>query len=251
MAKLIILGSANAVPDGEHENTHLAVVGRESTLLIDCASNPIVRLSQAGIQLDKISGIILTHFHPDHVSGTPLLLMNLWLLGRKKPLDIFGLPHTLDRLEGLLDFYEWSHWPNFFPVTFHRLPEEDLFLVVDTDDYRVYTSPVRHLIPTIGLRIEFASSGKSLAYSCDTQPCQEVVNLAAGVDVLLHEATGATPGHSSAEQAGAAACQAEVGMLYLIHYPTRKGDPKRLIAEARREFQGEIDLAEDFMELEF
>jgi ribonuclease Z len=251
MAKLIILGSANAVPDQDHENTHMAVVGKESTLLIDCVSNPIVRLSRAGIELDHLTGIVLTHFHPDHVSGTPLLLMNMWLLGRRKPLDIYGLNHTLDRLQGLLDFYEWSHWPNFFPVTFHRLPEEELAPVLDAGDFQVSASPVRHLIPTIGLRIEFNSSGKSIAYSCDTQPCEEVVRLAAGVNVLFHEATGATPGHSSAAQAGAIARQAEVAKLYLIHYPTRGNSTGRLIEEASREYQGQINLAEDFMELEF
>jgi ribonuclease Z len=251
MAKLIILGSANAVPDQDHENTHMAVIGKEGTLLIDCVSNPVVRLEKAGIPLEDLSAIILTHFHPDHVSGTPLLLMNMWLLGRRKPLDIYGLSHTLDRMEGLLDFYEWKHWPNFFPVAFHRLPEEELTPVLNGSDFKVSASPVRHLIPTIGLRIDFLSSGKSMAYSCDTQPTDEVVRLAEGVDVLLHEATGATPGHSSAAQAGAIARQAEVGRLLLIHYPTRGSSSQRLVEEAGREFQGDVKLAEDFMELEF
>ena len=48
-------------------------------------------------------------------------------------------------------------------------------------------------------------------------------------------------------QAGAIAAQAEVGELYLIHYPTGKyavGDP---VAEARGKYQGPVKLAEDFM----
>jgi ribonuclease Z len=251
MAKLIILGSANAVPDADHENTHMALVGNQSTLLIDCVSNPIVRLSTAGIELDDITDIVLTHFHPDHVSGTPLLLMNLWLLGRQKPLKIHGLADTLNKLVGLLDFYEWSNWPNFFQVTFHRLPDEELSPVVDAGDFRVYSSPVKHLIPTIGLRVEFPDTGKSMAYSCDTEPCEQVVRLGSGVDVLIHEATGKTPGHSSAGQAGEVARKAETACLYLIHYPTRGKDPMRLVDEARREFQGEIALAEDFLTIEF
>jgi ribonuclease Z len=251
MTQLIILGSANAVPDPEHENTHMAVVGEQGTLLIDCVSNPVVRLSTAGIELDNITDIILTHFHPDHVSGTPLLLMNLWLLGRKKPLIIHGLTDTLTKLEKLLDFYEWSKWPNFFPVTFHPLPDEEMTPVLDSEEFKVFASPVKHLIPTIGLRIEFPFSGKSMAYSCDTEPCDQVVKLASGVDVLLHEATGKTPGHSSAWQAGQVARNAEAGCLYLIHYPTRGKDPQQLVEEARREYQGEIALAEDFLTIDF
>jgi ribonuclease Z len=107
------------------------------------------------------------------------------------------------------------------------------------------------MIPNIGLRIEFAQSKKVMAYSCDTAPCEEVVRLSAGADVLIHEAAGATPGHSSAEQAGEIATRSEVGRLYLIHYPTGRfatGDPA---AEAEKTFRGEVQLAKDFMVLEF
>jgi ribonuclease Z len=89
-----------------------------------------------------------------------------------------------------------------------------------------------------------------MAYSCDTEPCQAVINLASGADVLIHEASGAGPGHSSASQAGGIARQAEVGRLLLIHYPTRDPEPETLVEEARTTFPGEVGLATDFMELE-
>lgn len=251
MAKLIFLGTSNAIPDENHENTHMAVMGKENRLLIDCVSNPIIRLPRAGIEFNHLTDMILTHFHPDHVSGVPLLLMNMWLLGRRTPLNVYGLHHTLDRIEGLMGFYDWANWPNFFPVAFHRLPLEEMTLVLENKEFRVYASPVSHLIPTIGLRIEFPETKKTIAYSCDTEPCPQVIRLAEGVDVLIHEATGASPGHSSAFQAGSIARQAEVGSLYLIHYRTREVDPRELIPEAREAFQGNVSLAEDFMELEF
>jgi ribonuclease Z len=249
MAKVIILGSSNAIPDEKHENTHLAVVGDDHTLLIDCVSNPVLRLPKAGIEFNSLTDMVLTHFHPDHVSGVPLLLMNMWLLGRKKPLNIYGLHHTLDRVENLMNFYDWESWPNFFPVAFRRLPEEEMTPVMENDEMRVFASPVRHLIPTIGLRIELLKTGKTVAYSCDTEPCPQVVQLAAGADVLIHEATGLSVGHSSPAQAGGIAREAEVGSLYLIHY---KGDgaTEAMVEEARSAFGGEVRLAEDFMEIE-
>jgi hypothetical protein len=48
--------------------------------------------------------------------------MDMWLMGRKKPLNIYGLHYTLDRVEGMMGFYNWSEWPEFFPVVFYRLP---------------------------------------------------------------------------------------------------------------------------------
>jgi len=248
---LIVLGSSNAIPDEMHENTHLALHSPGRLILIDCVSNPLQRLRQAHLDHQDLTDLILTHFHPDHVSGVPMLLMTMWLLGRRRPLNIYGLHHTLDRIEDLMGFYDWSHWPNFFRVAFYRLPAEEMTLVLEDEDLRIFASPVRHLLPTIGVRVEFPGSGKSFAYSCDTEPCPQVVRLANSVDVLVHEASGATPGHSSAAQAGAIARDAQARKLILIHYPTGNFDPLPLLAEARETFGGEVALAQDFMAVEF
>jgi len=249
--KLIILGSSNAIADQNHENTHMVILGHERSILIDCVSNPIVRLRMAGVELDNLTDVILTHFHPDHVSGVPLLLMDLWLLGRKRALNIYGLEHTLERVQKMMDFYDWSAWPNFYPVIFHQLPEEEMSPVLSSQEYRIFASPVNHLVPTIGLRVEFPQTEKILAYSCDTEPVPSVVNLASGADVLIHESAGLSRGHSSAGQAGQVARQAEVGALFLIHYPTNGSDLSQLVEQAQQTFQGPVALAEDFMELDF
>jgi ribonuclease Z len=250
MPKVIILGSSNAVPSKNHENTHMVIIGMKRTILVDCVGNPVVRLQQAGVDLDNLTDIVITHFHPDHVSGVPLLLMDMWLMGRSKPLNIYGLHYTLDRLEGLMGFYGWAEWPNFFPVGFYRLPEKEMAFVMDSDEFKVYSSPVHHMIPTIGLRVECKVPDKILAYSCDTEPCEQTVHLAGGADILIHEAGGASYGHSSAEQAGLIATRAEVGKLYLIHYPTGQFSNGNLVTEASRTYKGEIILATDFMTIE-
>ena len=251
MPKVIILGSSNAIPTSDHENTHMVVVGEYRMVLVDCVSNPILRLEKAGLDFNNLTDLILTHFHPDHVSGVPLLLMDMWLMGRQKPLNIYGLHHTLDRIEDLMGFYGWAEWPDFFPVAFYRLPAQEMTLVIDSPEFKIFSSPVHHLLPTIGLRFEFSSTKKIMAYSCDTEPCAQVIRLAEGADTLIHEAAGATIGHSSATQAGEIASQAEVGKLYLIHYPTGKFAEADLVKKARLRYQGEVNLATDFMELDF
>jgi len=251
MPKLIFLGTSNAIPDETHENTHMAVVGESHFLLIDCVNNPIVRMKQAGLNVWELTDLLLTHFHPDHVSGVPSLLMNSWLLGRSKPLNIYGLEYTLERVEKMMGFYEWHSWPNFFPVTFKNVADKEMAPVLENEDMSVFASPVHHMVPAIGLRIEFFVSGQVAAYSCDTEPCKEVVRLARDADVLIHEATGATFGHTSAAQAGNVASEAGAKSLYLIHYRTGDFDPRPLVEEARSTFSGQVYLAEDFMELDF
>jgi ribonuclease Z len=106
------------------------------------------------------------------------------------------------------------------------------------------------MVPTIGIRVECKPTQKIFAYSCDTEPCEQTVRLADGADILIHEAGGATYGHSSAEQAGEIATRAEVGKLYLIHYPTGRFAKGDLAAEARKTYQGDITIAKDFMTIE-
>lgn len=247
MEELVVLGSAAAIPDPEHENTHLALVRESGVVLIDCVGTPAVRLQQAGIDLLDVNDLILTHFHPDHVSGVPLLLMNMWLAGRKHPLHVYGLHHCLKRLEDMMGAFGWENWPDFYPIAFHRLPETEDVELLTAPDVTIRSSPVRHLLPNIGLRIDIAE-GRSLVYSSDTEPCPALIRLAEAADVLIHEAAGASVGHSSARQAGEVAQRAGVGRLLLIHYAPSE-EPDQLLAQARSAYDGPVELARDFMRI--
>jgi len=251
MAQIIILGSSNALASKDHENAYMVIVGEERTVLVDSPHNPILRLDDVDVDYNEVTDLVLTHFHPDHVSGIPLFLMDMWLRGRKKPLEIYGLDHALTRLENLMDAFTWDQWPDFFPVTFNRIPSKKYSPLLKSADFDIYASEVRHMIPTIGVRVEFKGSGKIAIYSCDTEPCEEVVQLAKGADVLIHEASGAFKGHSSSKQAAEVASKAGVEKLYLIHYPTGEYWQENLLDDARSHFGGDVELAEDLMVLEF
>lgn len=250
MAKLTILGSSYAIPAEKHQNTHMVLQGENRVVLIDCSVNPLLRLSSLGIEHTEVSDLILTHFHPDHVSGVASYLMSIWLLGRKQPLQIYGLEHTLERVQKMMDSYDWETWPDLFPIQFHILQETELSPVLATSELKIFSSPVKHIVPTIGLRIEIAASQKVLAYSCDTEPCEAVENLARDADFLLHEASGASFGHTSAAQAGSQAHKANVQALYLIHYPTGDFFSERITTEAASTFGVPVFLATDMMEFD-
>lgn len=248
MARLIILGSAAAVSDAEHDNTHLVLQGQHSVVLVDCGSNPMVKLRRFGIHHNQLTDMILTHFHPDHVYGVPMLLMHMWLLGRRQPLRIHGLDHCLLRTEDMMAAFSWDDWPQFFPVAFHRVQARESQPVLENEDFRIMSWPVKHYgIPTIGLRIESKASGKIIGYSCDTAPVPNIERLAENADMLIHEATGHDPdGHSSATEAGKIAASAQCKRLVLVHYEVWERDPMPLIDEARRGFDGPIELAADY-----
>ncbi len=251
MARLIILGSAAIVPDMNHDNTHMVLEGQESVVLIDCGSNPIARLRKVGIDYERLTDMILTHFHPDHVLGVPILLNNMWFLGRQRALRVYGLHHCLNRVEDLMLMFTWDEWPDFFPVAFHKVLQRDNQLLLENNDFRITSWPVRHYVPTIGVRIENKRNGFVVAYSCDTAPTRSLIDLAHNADLLIHEAAGADGiGHSSAEQAGEIAAEAGAKRLVLIHYEVfgRNGSvpTNHLVDEARRTYDGPVELAEDF-----
>lgn len=252
MASLIFLGTSNAIPSMQRENTHLLLSGEEHHILIDCSGNPFARLEQAGVSPLQLTDVILTHFHPDHVSGMPSLLMGLWLMGYQRELHIYGLAHTLDRLQSLMDAYGWDRWPDFFPTVFHRLPAREQTPLMENREFRILASPVHHIIPAIGLRIELRQKDRVIAYSGDTEPCEEMIRLASGADVLIHESGGDGVGHSTPAQAAEIARQAEVGTLYLVHYANATPQAyQKMLAEASQHFSGPVYLAQDLMRLEF
>lgn len=255
MARLVILGSAAIVPDATHDNTHLLLQGDNSCILIDCASNPIGRLQRAGVHWNEITNLILTHFHPDHVYGVPLLLNNMWMLGREVPLRVHGLHHCLNRVEDTMVYHTWEEWPNFFPVAFHKILERAEQLVLENDEFHITSWPVKHYVPTIGLRIVNKKTGFVLAYTCDTAPTPSLLEIGKDADLLIHEAAGHEPlGHSSGQEAGRTATATNAKKLVLIHYrvigPDGPVDPTPLVDEARETYDGPVILAEDFMEFE-
>jgi len=252
MAKLIFLGTASAVAYQGHENSFLVLQGEQSSILIDCSARPLLRLKDAGVDHDHLSDLIITHFHPDHVSGLANLIMDMWILGRKREFHIHGCEHAISRAIKMMELFGWQDWTGIYPVHFHTLPEDELAAVLENQEFKILSSPVQHMIPTLGIRIEYRGGEFVAAYSSDTSPVPQTVRLAADADVLIHEATGTAFHHSTAAQAGEIAAQAGVKALYLTHYPPEDFKSREFVLdEAKKTFPGNVFLAEDLMEIEF
>ena len=247
MEKITILGSANAVAKSDQQNTHLLFETSSRKILVDCGDHASASLARAGVEIIQVTDLILTHFHADHVGSLPLVIMDMWLEKRTAPLTIYGLEVTIDKAKKLLDLFDWQKWMNMFSVDFVTLEESGLSKLISDDEFKVTSLPVLHLIPTIGLRFEF-TGGRTITYSCDTEPCEALYKLADKADVLLQEAAGPGKGHTSPEQAGEIATRCGVQKLVLIHYEGRRGK-QALLSEAQAKFGGKVIVAEDGMVL--
>jgi ribonuclease Z len=245
VADLIILGSAASVPDADHDTVSMVLRGRDGSILIDCGGSPLHKLARLSIEIEDVRAVILTHHHADHIYGLPMLVQGLWLGGRETSLPIYGPQQALDRAQRLLEVFELSDREEMFDLEWHPVPLRQGRRVLAMGEIQIIAAPVVHAgNDTLALRLENTATGRAIVYSADTEPCPALIRLAAGADLLLHEATGDHAGHSSPADAAEVAREAGVAQLALIHYPVRGLD---LEAWRRRAagFSGPVTLARD------
>ena len=246
MARLVILGSASPMPDENHNNTYMLLQGERDNILIDCAGCPLQTLQRVGLELSQLDQLIVTHRHPDHIYGIPVLVLGLWLHGRKHPLTVLGERESLATISALLEIFRSEEWPSLFPLRYDEIEMKPNQLVLETDEFRILSTPVRHMVPTLALKIEVKSSGQTIVYSADTEPCEELTEFARGADILIHEATGEGIGHSSSKQAGRVARESGAQELILVHLPMMDADLDALLLEAVGEFGPNVRIVHDF-----
>lgn len=250
MVKLVVLGSSCLVATEARRPTHLACLGSEHGLLIDCGVSPRGRLEDLGYDPDRIGDIFITHFHPDHAAGLPLFLMELCLRGRRAPIRVHAGAETVRRIRKAMQMYGWRKLPGLFPVAYRTVKRGQGATVFENPEFAVLSTPVRHVVPTLGVRVEILAAGKSFVYSADTEPSAHLAALARETDLLIHEATGMGTGHSSAAQAASVARDARAGRLLLIH-TNPYSDPDAMLAEARAIFPGAVGIASDKMVIDW
>ena len=248
MATLFLLGtgSANSTPD--RTTTMLALHEDGSTLLIDCGGDVIQRMLAAGLEIDSIDGIIVTHEHPDHVSGFPLFIEKLWLAKRDRPIAVYGIRPALEQARRSWEAFNTSMWTGIPPIEWIEVDHAENASVLSDARWTITASPGVHGAPVVGLRIESRSTGRVVAYSCDTEPCDSIRRLSEDADILVHEANGEGRGHASAEQAAQIARSAGVRRLVLVHLPA---DVSQADEDAARQIFERSELGADLGRYEF
>ena len=253
MATIELLGSSNTLADAEHDSVYMFVSTNDGEILIDCAGSPVQRLAKAGTDITRLERVILTHDHADHIYGIPILVQAMMLYNWNgtwdKPLTIAGLESTLNTVRGLISHFELT---DRVQVEYQEIPPQSSYLVYESDEIRILTTPVQHSRPTIGVRVENKRTNNAVVYSSATSPCEEVKELARGSAVLIHEANSLEEfeGHSTPRQAAEIALEAEVSRLVLVHY-----DPQDeldvFLEDAKSRFQGPVEMGYDGMKIEF
>ncbi len=251
-------GTSAAVPSPTRDNTALAFYSEAEAILVDCSGSPYQKILKAGLDPMRVSSLIVTHRHVDHVYGLPSLAHNLGLAGRRTTLHIYALGETMPILRGFVELFPLEEKMPY-RIELHTLPPREGHEVLRAKGFRILSTPVKHGVPNLGLRVEWDSAEErgTVVYSSDTSPCPALLALARGADVLIHEATflhadaarAASDGHSTGYQAGEVAHQAGARGLFLCHLGADLQDRlEELRQEALRAYSGPVELPEELRE---
>jgi len=249
--RVTILGSGTCVPSLKRSTSSFLLQIRDNLLLFDLGAGAMRRLLEAGFGISQVSHIFLSHLHPDHTGELVSLLFATkypQTYRRRTPFQIVGSRGLHNFYDGLRTVYK--EWIELEPGLMNLIEMDNGGRdQLATDDFSVDTLPMSHIESSIGYRITGAD-GTTVAYSGDTDYCENAVALARDADLFICES--ALPdamkveGHLTPSLAGRIAAEAGVKRLLLTHfYP--ECESVDVEAQCRNTYNGPLIVAHDLM----
>jgi ribonuclease BN (tRNA processing enzyme) len=280
-SRIILLGTKGGPPVTKSGRSHPStlILINDVGYVIDCGYGVSRQLISAGVALDRLRYIFITHHHSDHNLEYGPLLYNAWVTPKPPTIDVYG-PAGLQELtrgffasqkfdidtrigdEGMIDLRKL--------VSVHEFKAAGV--VMQNEDVKVTSCRVRHPPITEAYAYRFDAKDRSMVISGDTAYAPELARFAKGADVLVHEAMYVPAiellvkrapnasrlrehllaSHTSTEDVGRIAAEAGVKTLVLSHL-IPGDDPSISDAQwsegARKYFKGRVIVGKDLMEI--
>lgn len=250
--KLTVLGSGSFISGGDRAAAGFALEIGNEAIIVDLGFGCLKNLQRSGIDYSKVNSLFFTHIeHPDHINDLSAFLFARKGLAdfgfsEKTQINLFGGPGLKAFVKKLFELY-----PLFENLPFKlKVSELESFGTKDFNSFTLTTKPMSHRPSSLGLRFE--ASKKAVVFAGDTEPNENLLELAKEADLLVTECNYATTegdGHLNARTVSEIASRANVKRLLLHHFApeAEKADIKRMVA---KDFRGEILLAKDLMQVE-
>lgn len=200
--EVFFCGTGSPLPEAGRAQSCIAVIAGNHFFLFDAGAESAEVLSLARAPWGGLDGVFLTHFHSDHFGGLGEAALYSWTAGRRDALPIYGGPGVSDITEGLNMAYSHDrifrtdhHGENLLPsgaavMEPFELPFDGEFGEPLRFSNGLLITPfrVRHdpIDPAYGYRIEF--NGRIVVITGDTVQSDNVVKMAEGADILIHDA---------------------------------------------------------------
>jgi len=229
MIKLTFLGTGSMVPTKERNHIAALVSYKDENILIDCGEGTQRQLKFANISSTKVTKILISHWHGDHVLGLPGLMYSLAANEYSKTLDIYGPRGTKEFMFHLLKGFAYRDQIDY------RIHEIDEGVFFENKDFKLEAKKLVHTAPCFGyafiekdrrnIDIDYlkknynlskhpilrdlhagkdivwkgkkikadkatkVTKGKKISFVADTAYCNAAINLAKDADLLVCEST--------------------------------------------------------------
>ena len=267
---VILLGTGMPRPNPQASGPATAIVVGDRVFLVDAGPGVERQLAAAGLPIDGVTALFVTHLHSDHTLGYPDLIFTSWVMGRRQPLQAYG-PHGLKAMtDHLIAAYAEDirirteglehQAPEGYRVAVKEIQPG---VIYDQGGVRVTAVPVPHGNWPEAYAYRFDVGDRSVVISGDTRPSEALVRASRGVDVLVHEVYSgarlepeARSGddwprymrefHTSDREVGRLAARIRPGLLVLSHIIRMGATDEELLRGVREGgFAGRVVVGKD------
>jgi ribonuclease Z len=274
--RLILLGTGCPVAHPRRYGPAQLIEAGDTRLLVDCGSGVTQRLREVDRNGAVIDALLITHLHSDHVIDLWQLLVSGWHQGRTRPLRVLA-PEGFGAFASALAAawagerrlrlaYERRPNPEGFELQVEELVPGRALRI---GPFTIEPVEVDHRPVAPALGFALTAGSRRLVLSGDTRPCDTLVRVAQGCDLLVHEVfahhalrpssavrRGATTiaavadYHTSSTEVGEVATAARVKALLLTHIVPPDADPIAIVEDVRRHYAGPVIVGEDLLEID-
>jgi ribonuclease BN (tRNA processing enzyme) len=279
--RVVLLGTKGGPRVGEsgRSNPSTLILINDVPYLVDCGYGATKQLLSAGIAVNRLRYVFVTHHHSDHNLEFGPLVYNAWITGIPAHIDAYGPPGMARMAEDYFNYLKFDIDTRIVDegrpdprklVTTHEFDKPGV--VMTNDDVKVSACLVPHPPVKPAYAYRFDAKDRSVVISGDTAYAPELAEFAKGADVLVHEVMY-LPGiealikrlpnakrlrehllvaHTLPEDVGKIAAQAGVKTLVLSHFVP--GDDPSITDEqwsegVRKHFKGRVVVGKDLMEI--
>ena len=200
---VVLCGTGSPLPDANRAGPCTAVLAGGAMWVVDTGPGSTEVLQIHRMPLGGLEGLLLTHFHSDHIGELGELTLQSWAGGgRSEPLKVYGPPGVQRVVDGFSAAYALDaeyrvahHGAEVVPprggelmaITFDPPEDGSPVPVFDREGLQVTAARVDHrpVAPAVAYRFDY--EGRSVVISGDTVATESLEQLAAGADLLVHE----------------------------------------------------------------
>jgi ribonuclease Z len=273
--RVILLGTGTPNPDPLHSGNSVAIIVNNTPYVVDFGPG-IVRQASAlspsyggdieALEAQRLNKAFLTHLHSDHTMGFADLILTPWILGRDKPLEVFGPQGITDMAKNILGAYSedikyrvYGSEPandTGWRVNSHIIKPG---IIYEDRNVKVEAFKVKHGTWPNAFGFRFSTPDKVIVISGDTRPCENILTYGKDADILIHEVYSQKSferrsqkwkdyhiaHHTSTQELADIANKTKPGLLILYHVLFWGTSEEELLKEVTDQYAGRVVLASD------